>query len=63
MSLFFTVLAATIVGQTLCLWVIGALAYRQQKKQSEKIEEAMKEYHGAMLREQQRMKEYAKMEG
>ncbi len=63
MTLFFTALTASIAGQLIALYIIGALAKRAEEKKAKLIKEAMEEYHGALLKEKQRMAEYAKMEG
>ena len=60
---FLTVVAASVVGQLIALYIVGAFAKRAEERKARMIKEAMEEYHGVLLKEQQRMAEYAKMEG
>jgi hypothetical protein len=60
---FLTVVAGSIVGQLIALYIVGAFAKAAEERKAKMIKEAMEEYHGALLKEQQRMAEYAKMEG
>ena len=62
MTVFFSAFFGAILGQTLALWFIGAMAERVRKKQSEMAREAVQEYHSMMLKEQERMKQYVRME-
>ena len=63
MTLFLTVFAASVLGQAAVLYVVGMLATRQEKKQTEAARQALMEYNEALLKERQRMVEYAKLEG
>lgn len=63
MSLFFTVFAASALGQAAVLYVVGSLAARKERQQTEAVRQAMTEYNDLLIKERQRMVEYAKMEG
>jgi hypothetical protein len=63
MTLFFTALAASVCGQLIALMVIGTIAKRQEAKQTEVARQALMEYNAALLKERQRLVEYAKLEG
>lgn len=63
MNLFLTVFAASVLGQAAVLYTVGFLAARKERQQLEAAREAITEYNASMLKERQRMAEYAKMEG
>ena len=63
MTLFLTVFAASVLGQALVLYVVGALAVRKERQQAEATRQALTEYNAALLKERQRMAEYVKLEG
>ena len=62
MTVFLAAFIGAALGQALTLYIIGAMAHRVQKKQAERTREAVQEYHSMMLQEQERMKQYARME-
>jgi len=63
---FLTLLAASLIGgfisQLTALYVVGAMAHRQEKKNRELIESALQEHHAVLIKEQQRLADYVKME-
>jgi hypothetical protein len=63
MTLFLTVVAGSVVGQMIALYILGAFAQRAEAKKARMVKEALEEYNGALLKERQRMAEYAKLEG
>jgi glycerol uptake facilitator-like aquaporin len=66
MTFIITLAAAFIgatAGQALCLWVVGGMAQRAERKKAEEIHKAMFEFNAAMEAEKRRMQNYAKMEG
>lgn len=64
---FASVLLASFIGgtaaQALVLWSIGRMAAKVEAKKVAAAKEAIMEYNAMLLKEQQRMKEYARMEG
>lgn len=60
---FLTVFIASALGQAVVLYAVGMLAARKERKQLEATRQALQEYNDALLKERQRMVEYAKMEG
>ena len=64
---FLTLFAASLLGgfisQLAALYIVGAMAQRQEKKNRELVESALQEHHAAFIREQQRLANYARMEG
>lgn len=63
MTLFLTVFAASVLGQAVVLFVVGALATKKEREQAEAARQAIMEYNDLLLKERQRMVEYAKLEG
>ena len=59
---FFTALAASVVGQLISLYIVGMMAHRQEKKNRELIGSALQEHHELLLKEQQKMADYVRME-
>jgi DMSO reductase anchor subunit len=62
MTLFFTVLAGSVVGQLVSLFIVGALARRAEKKNQQELQRLLESYNASVMKERQRMVEYAKME-
>lgn len=63
MTLFLTVLAASVLGQAVVLFAVGFIAAQKERAQAEAARQAITEYNNALLKERQRMVEYAKLEG
>jgi hypothetical protein len=63
---FLTLLAASLLGgfisQLAALYVVGMMAQRQEKKNLKLIENALQEHQAALVKEQQRLTNYARME-
>jgi len=52
----------TFLGNTAVLWLIGALAHRQQKRQEAELARLQQGYLEMAQRERERIERYAKME-
>lgn len=67
MTLFFTILGAsvlgTFLGNTAVFWLIGLMAQRQQEKQKEELARLQSQFLEMRQKEVERMERYAKMEG
>jgi hypothetical protein len=59
---FFTVFAASMLGQLASLWIIGAIAHRRQMKQADAIREAFEQTVKEVEEQDRKMREYARME-
>ena len=59
---FITVFIAATLGQLFSLWVVGALAHRQQMKQADAIREAFEQTVKEVEEQDRKMREYARME-
>lgn len=62
MTIFFTALAASFIGQIAALWLIGSIAHRKQMEQAKNIQRAIMEAEKEMKERGGRMREYIKME-
>ena len=52
----------TLLGNMGLFWIIGRMAQRAEKQQQEKLQELQQGYLEMVKRENERMKNYAKME-
>ena len=62
MATFFTALIASVVGQLISLYIVGMMAQRAERKNKLILEGALKEHHELLLKEQQKMVDYVRME-
>ena len=62
MTVFLAAFIGAALGQALTLYIIGMMAQRAQKRQAKAAQEAVQEYHSMMVKERERMREYARME-
>ena len=62
MTVFLATFIGAALGQALTLYIIGMMAQRAQKRQAKAAQEAVQEYHSMMVKERERMREYARME-
>lgn len=67
MGLIFGIGVATAVGTLFgnlgVFWVIGTMAQRQERKKVEQFQQMQKQMIEAVEKENERMRNYAKMEG
>ena len=63
---FLTVLVAAFIGatlgQTLCLWIVGTLAHRQEIAKAQAIQQAILEAHEEAQKQEEKMLEYVRLE-
>ena len=57
-----TVVAGSVIGQLISLWVIGYFADRRQKRRAREIENAFQEALKEVEEKEKKMREYARME-
>ena len=55
-------LTGTLLGNLGLFWIIGTMAKRQEKANQEKLQELQRGYLEMVQRENERMRNYAKME-
>ena len=51
-----------MVGQAVCLWIIGTLANRQEAAKAQAIQQAIFEAHEEAQKQEKKMREYVRLE-
>ena len=62
MSIFLSAFFGSMVGQAVCLWIIGTLANRQEAAKAQAIQQAIFEAHEEAQKQEKKMREYVRLE-